>query len=100
MNLITEPFRGLVRKKLWPVALLLVAALVAVPFTLAKEPEVPIASSQQSKRSNEPRRRTRTTRSRSRLGAWRTLPSAAPTSLGPGSTGPPRWSRSTFRGGN
>jgi hypothetical protein len=46
MNLITEPFRGLVRKKLWPVALLLVAALVAVPFTLAKEPEVPIASSQ------------------------------------------------------
>ena len=37
MNLITDPFRGLVRKKLWPVALLLVAALVAVPFTLAKD---------------------------------------------------------------
>ncbi|MDA0181420.1 hypothetical protein OJ997_14035 [Solirubrobacter phytolaccae] len=40
MNLITETWRGLVRRKLWPVALLLVAALVAVPFTLAKEPEV------------------------------------------------------------
>jgi hypothetical protein len=46
MNLITDTFRGLVRKKLWPVALLLVAALVAVPYTLAKEPEAPISSSQ------------------------------------------------------
>ena len=40
MNLINETWRGLVRRKLWPVALLLVAALVAVPVTLAKEPEV------------------------------------------------------------
>jgi len=40
MNLITETWRGLVRRKLWPVALLLIAALVAVPFTLAKDPEV------------------------------------------------------------
>lgn len=44
MNLITDTFRGLVRKKLWPFALLLVAALVAVPLTLAKEPETPITS--------------------------------------------------------
>jgi hypothetical protein len=40
MNLITETWRGLIRRKLWPVALLLVGALVAVPVLLAKEPEV------------------------------------------------------------
>ena len=39
MNLITDTWRGLVRRKLWPVALLLVAALVAVPMVLAKEPD-------------------------------------------------------------
>ena len=39
MNVITDTWRGLVARKLWPVALLLVAALVAVPLTLAKEPE-------------------------------------------------------------
>ena len=39
MNLITDPLRQLVQRKLWPVALLLVAALVAVPMLLAKEPE-------------------------------------------------------------
>ena len=45
MNLITDTWRGLVRRKLWPVALLLVAALVAVPLTLAKEPDVaPVAA--------------------------------------------------------
>lgn len=43
MNLITDTWRGLVRRKLWPVALLLVAALVAVPLTLAKTPEVTVA---------------------------------------------------------
>ncbi|MDA0173657.1 hypothetical protein OJ998_31425 [Solirubrobacter taibaiensis] len=40
MNLITETWRGLVRRKLWPVALLLVGALAAVPLLLAKEPVV------------------------------------------------------------
>jgi len=50
MNLITDPFRGLVRKKLWPVALLLVAALVAVPVLLAKEPEAPIPPAQSAKK--------------------------------------------------
>ena len=40
MNLITDTWRGLVRRKLWPVALLLVGALVAVPLVLAKEPAV------------------------------------------------------------
>ena len=45
MNLINDTWRGLVRRKLWPVALLLVAALVAVPLTLAKQPEVvPVAA--------------------------------------------------------
>jgi hypothetical protein len=40
MNLITDTWRGLVRRKLLPVALLLVVALVAVPLVLAKEPAV------------------------------------------------------------
>ena len=59
MNLITDPFRGLVRKKLWPVALLLVAALVAVPFALAKEPEAPIASAQPVEEGGGPARHLR-----------------------------------------
>jgi hypothetical protein len=41
MNVITDTWRGLVRRKLWPGALLLVAALVAVPLLLAKEPAPP-----------------------------------------------------------
>lgn len=40
MNLITDTWRGLIRRKLWPVALLLVGALAAVPVLLAKTPEV------------------------------------------------------------
>jgi hypothetical protein len=39
MNLITDTWRQLVRRRLWPVALVLVAAVVAVPLTLAKQPE-------------------------------------------------------------
>lgn len=39
MNVITDIWRQLVRRRLWPVALLLVAALAAVPVLLAKEPE-------------------------------------------------------------
>jgi hypothetical protein len=39
MNTITDTWRQLVRRRLWPVALLLVAALVAVPLKLAKAPE-------------------------------------------------------------
>jgi len=39
MNLITNTMQQLMRRRLWPVALLLVAALVAVPMTLAKSPE-------------------------------------------------------------
>ena len=41
MNAITDVWRQLVRRRLWPVALLLVAALVAVPMTLAKSPAPP-----------------------------------------------------------
>jgi hypothetical protein len=44
MNVISDTFRQLVKRKLWPVALLLVAALVAVPMTLAKQPEPPAAT--------------------------------------------------------
>jgi hypothetical protein len=45
MNLITDPLRSLLQRKLWPVALLLVGALVAVPVVLSKSPTVePTAS--------------------------------------------------------
>ena len=38
MNLLADPFKQLVERRLWPVALLLVAGLVAVPMLLKKEP--------------------------------------------------------------
>jgi hypothetical protein len=38
MTALTDIWRQLVRRRLWPVALVLVAALVAVPLTLAKSP--------------------------------------------------------------
>jgi hypothetical protein len=40
MNAVTSIWRQLVRRRLWPVAVLLVAALAAVPVVLAREPEV------------------------------------------------------------
>jgi hypothetical protein len=39
MSFVTDTWRQLVRRRLWPLALLLVGALAAVPFLLAKEPE-------------------------------------------------------------
>jgi hypothetical protein len=41
MNAVKSTWRQLVRRRLWPVAVLLVAALAAVPVVLAREPEVP-----------------------------------------------------------
>jgi hypothetical protein len=41
MNVLTTTWRQLVRRRLWPVALLLLAALVAVPVLLAREPAAP-----------------------------------------------------------
>jgi len=41
MNGLLSPFRQLIEHKLWPFALLLVAALVAVPVVLSKDAEVP-----------------------------------------------------------
>jgi hypothetical protein len=38
MNAIKETWQQLLRRRLWPVALLLIAALVAVPMVLAKSP--------------------------------------------------------------
>ena len=38
------PFRQLVERRLWPLAVLLVAALVAVPMLLSKEPATPVAA--------------------------------------------------------
>ena len=40
MNVITDTLRQLVQRKLWPVAVLLVAAMVAVPMVMAKEPPI------------------------------------------------------------
>jgi hypothetical protein len=37
MNVLADPFKQLVERKLWPIALLLVAALVAVPVLLKKD---------------------------------------------------------------
>jgi hypothetical protein len=50
MNVLTDTFRGLVRRRLWPVALLLLGALAAVPMLLSKPadpapvPVAPVAS--------------------------------------------------------
>jgi hypothetical protein len=41
MNVLTDTWRGLVRRRLWPVAVVLIAALVAVPKLLAKSPTAP-----------------------------------------------------------
>lgn len=41
MNVLTTTWRQLVRRRLWPVAVLLVAALAAVPVVLSREPAVP-----------------------------------------------------------
>ena len=38
MNALLDPFKSLWQRKLWPVAVLLVGALVAVPMVLANEP--------------------------------------------------------------
>jgi hypothetical protein len=39
MSIVTDTWRQLVRRRLWPVAVLLVAALAAVPLLLGKDPE-------------------------------------------------------------
>jgi hypothetical protein len=44
MSFITDTWHQLVRRRLWPVAVALVAALVAVPFVLASDP-APVAPS-------------------------------------------------------
>jgi hypothetical protein len=42
MSVLTDTWRQLVRRRLWPVALLLVAALAAVPVLLTREPEADV----------------------------------------------------------
>lgn len=44
MNVIADTWRGLVRRRLWPLAVALVAGLVAVPFLLAKHPTATAAA--------------------------------------------------------
>jgi hypothetical protein len=44
MNVLTTTWRQLVRRRLWPVALLLLAALTAVPFLLARDPQPAVTS--------------------------------------------------------
>ncbi len=50
MNVLADTWRGLVQRRLWPVALLLLAAAAAVPFLLSKDeeplPNVPIAAAE------------------------------------------------------
>jgi hypothetical protein len=41
MNAIAAPFKQLVERRLWPLAVLLVAAIAAVPMLLSKEPAPP-----------------------------------------------------------
>ncbi len=41
MSLLNDTWRGLVQRRLWPIALLLLAALAAVPFVLAEDVEPP-----------------------------------------------------------
>jgi hypothetical protein len=41
MSAVTNTWRQLVQRRLWPVAILLIAALVAVPLLLAKQPTPP-----------------------------------------------------------
>jgi hypothetical protein len=43
MNAVKSTWRQLVRRRLWPVAVLLAAALAAVPIVLAREPQAPPA---------------------------------------------------------
>ena len=78
MSVITDTWRQLVRRRLWPVAALLVAALAAVPFLLAKDPEpAPVALARLRRRTRR-RARACSPRSRSwRSPARRTAPSAA-----------------------
>ncbi len=38
MSVLTDTWRGLVQRRLWPIALVLLGALAAVPFVLAEEP--------------------------------------------------------------
>jgi hypothetical protein len=58
VNVLTTTWRQLVRLRLWPVAVLLVAALAAVPFLLSREaepvaePSVPSASAESAKASD------------------------------------------------
>ena len=42
MNNLADPFKQLVERKLWPIALLLVAALVAIPMLLGKDADAPL----------------------------------------------------------
>lgn len=44
MNVLSDTWRGLVQRRLWPVALLLLAAAAAVPFLLAEEEPAPVAN--------------------------------------------------------
>jgi hypothetical protein len=46
MNVFADTWRQLVQRRLWPVAVLLLAALVAVPVVLAKDPAAPAPVSQ------------------------------------------------------
>ena len=61
MSAVSNVLRQLKQRRLWPVAILLVAALVAVPFALAKDPEpvppvaqAPVTDEGEDLRASEP----------------------------------------------
>jgi len=53
MTVLNDTWRFLVQRKLWPVALLLVAAAAAVPMLLGKEPAAPAAPATAAVKSEE-----------------------------------------------
>jgi hypothetical protein len=54
MTLITDTWRQLVERRLWPIALLLLAALVAVPVLLASDPAPAPATTTAPAKSDDP----------------------------------------------
>jgi hypothetical protein len=54
MTLITDTWRQLVERRLWPIALLLLAALVAVPVLLASDPAPAPATTTALAKSDDP----------------------------------------------
>ena len=73
MSVINDTWRFLVQRKLWPVAILLIAAAAAVPMLLAQEPDAPAAAPAAAVKGDERPRWSRPSRS----WPWPATPTAA-----------------------